>query len=91
MVAAALVRDGASLTPSEALRTRRGNDASKNFQRRLVRYAARMGRLGPVLMRGLGGAGRGAAPAPPPTKGCCLVAKLACGLVRPAARAIFLM
>ena len=51
VVAAALVRDGADVIDAvRTLRARRGNDAlsNTNFQRRLVRYAARMGRLGPV-------------------------------------------
>ena len=51
VVAAALVRDGVSVIDAvRTLRARRGNDAlsNTNFQRRLVRYAARMGRLGPV-------------------------------------------
>ena len=77
MVAAALVRDGVSVIDAvRILRKRRGNDAlsNTNFQRRLVRYAARMGRLGPVPdVGGLGGAGRGAGARSAAYGGCCLV------------------
>ena len=77
MVAAALVRDGVSVIDAvRTLRARRGNDAlsNTNFQWRLVRYAARMGRLGP-LPDVVASEARPAAPAPapPPTGGCCLV------------------
>ncbi len=77
VVAAALVRDGVSVIDAvRTLRARRGNDAlsNTNFQRRLVRYAARMGRLGPVPDVVVSEARAAApAPAPPPTGGCCLV------------------
>ena len=77
MVAAALVRDGVSVIDAvRILRKRRGNDAlsNTNFQRRLVRYAARMGRLGPLPDVVVSEARAAApAPAPPPTGGCCLV------------------
>ena len=78
VVAAALVRDGVSVIDAvRTLRARRGNDAlsNTNFQRRLVRYAARMGRLGPVPEVVASSEARAAAPAPapPPTGGCCLV------------------
>ncbi|CAH0363732.1 unnamed protein product [Pelagomonas calceolata] len=77
VVAAALVRDGVSVIDAvRTLRARRGNDAlsNTNFQRRLVRYAARLGRLGPVPDVVVSEARPAApAPAPPPTGGCCLV------------------
>ena len=77
VVAAALVRDGVSVIDAvRTLRARRGNDAlsNTNFQRRLVRYAARMGRLGPLPDVVVSEARAAApAPAPPPTGGCCLV------------------
>ena len=77
VVAAALVRDGVSVIDAvRILRKRRGNDAlsNTNFQRRLVRYAARMGRLGPLPDVVVSEARAAApAPAPPPTGGCCLV------------------
>ena len=75
--AAALVRDGADVVDAvRTLRARRGNDAlsNTNFQRRLVRYAARMGRLGPLPDVVVSEARAAApAPAPPPAGGCCLV------------------
>ena len=77
VVAAALVRDGVSVIDAvRTLRARRGNDAlsNTNFQRRLVRYAARMGRLGPLPDVVVSEARAAApAPAPPPAGGCCLV------------------
>ena len=77
VVAAALVRDGENVIDAvRTLRARRGNDAlsNTNFQRRLVRYAARLGRLGPVPDVEVSEARAAApAPAPPPTGGCCLV------------------
>ena len=77
MVAAALVRDGENVIDAvRTLRARRGNDAlsNTNFQRRLVRYAARMGRLGPVPDVVVSEARAAApAPAPLPTGGCCRV------------------
>ena len=77
VVAAALVRDGADVIDAvRILRKRRGNDAlsNTNFQRRLVRYAARMGRLGPLPDVVVSEARAAApAPAPPPAGGCCLV------------------
>ena len=77
VVAAALVREGVSVIDAvRTLRARRGNDAlsNTNFQRRLVRYAARLGRLGPVPDVEVSEARAAApAPAPPPTGGCCLV------------------
>ena len=77
VVAAALVRDGADVVDAvRTLRKRRGNDAlsNTNFQRRLVRYAARLGRLGPVPDVEVSEARAAApAPAPPPTGGCCLL------------------
>ena len=77
VVAAALVRDGENVIDAvRTLRARRGNDAlsNTNFQRRLVRYAARMGRLGPVPDVVVSEA-RAAAPAPakPGSKPCCSV------------------
>ena len=77
MVAAALARDGVSVIDAvRTLRARRGNDAlsNSNFQYQLVRYAARLGRLGPVPDVEVSEA-RAAAPAaaPPPPGGCCLV------------------
>ena len=77
VVAAELVRDGADVVDAvRILRKRRGNDAlsNTNFQRRLVRYAARMGRLGPLPDVVVSEARAAApAPAPPPAGGCCLV------------------
>ena len=79
VVAAELVRDGADVVDAvRILRKRRGNDAlsNTNFQRRLVRYAARMGRLGPlpdVVVSEVRAAAPAPAPAPPPAGGCCLV------------------
>ena len=77
VVAAALVRDGVSVIDAvRTLRARRGNDAlsNTNFQRRLVRYAARRGRLGPVPDVEVSEARAAApAPAPPSTGGCCLL------------------
>ena len=78
MVAAALVRNGENVIDAvRILRKRRGNDAlsNTNFQRRLVRYAARMGRLGPVpdVVASVEARAAAPAPAPPPTGGCCLV------------------
>ena len=77
MVAAALVRDGENVIDAvRTLRARRGNDAlsNTNFQRRLVRYAARLGRLGPVPDVEVSEARAAApAPAPLPTGGCCRV------------------
>jgi len=77
VVAAALVRDGVNVIDAvRILRKRRGNDAlsNTNFQRRLVRYAARRGRLGPVPDVEVSEARAAApAPAPPPPGGCCLV------------------
>jgi len=77
VVAAALVRDGENVIDAvRTLRARRGNDAlsNTNFQRRLVRYAARLGRLGPVPDVEVSEA-RAAAPAPAKTdpKPCCSV------------------
>ena len=77
MVAAALVRDGVSVIDAvRTLRARRGNDAlsNTNFQRRLVGYAHRLGRLGPVPDVEVSEA-RAAAPAPakPGPKPCCSV------------------
>ena len=77
VVAAALVRDGENVIDAvRTLRARRGNDAlsNTNFQRRLVRYAARLGRLGPVPDVEVSEARAAApAPAPLPTGGCCRV------------------
>ena len=80
VVAAALVRDGVSVIDAvRILRKRRGNDAlsNTNFQRRLVRYAARLGRLGPVpdvvVSEEARPAARAPVPAPRPAGGCCLV------------------
>ena len=77
VVAAALVRDGENVIDAvRTLRARRGNDAlsNSNFQYQLVRYAARLGRLGPVPDVEVSEARTAApAPAPPPTGGCCRV------------------
>ena len=77
VVAAALVRDGENVIDAvRTLRARRGNDAlsNTNFQRRLVRYAARLGRLGPGPDVEVSEARAAApAPAPLPTGGCCRV------------------
>ena len=77
VVAAALVRDGENVIDAvRTLRARRGNDAlsNTNFQRRLVGYAARLGRLGPSpILEVLEARLAALAAAKPDPKPCCSV------------------
>lgn len=78
VVAAELVRNGADVLDAvRLLRARRGNDAlsNMNFQRQLVRYAARLNRLGPAPASPVDLPAADLRPPEPPARrqACCVV------------------